>query len=248
MASGYTIFTTYVFVPTSGNSQAIHCNYIKSLQLSADNINVQEISMSFSNPADFKFLSNNITGGTGYTANKIYAIIQVVNNSGYTNISDVKPDSTKWKIVNLTPQVTGYTTGSTFTLTPAQLTSVVFKISLLGYGGFTSYTLSYLDYPTKFSFDDNKLCFGDEIYFLGNVSTDIHADVFVTDLAIQLPLNEFNSSTNPTWLQTTPRPAVAITEIGIYDANKNLVAIGKLNDPLVKNSSISRTIVFDIDF
>ena len=248
MLSGYTIFTTYVFVPTSGNSQAIHCNYIKSLQLSADNINVQEISMSFPNSDDFKFLSNDISSGTGYTANKIYAIIQVVNNSGYTKISDVKPISANWKIVDLTSQVTGYSTGNTFILTPAQLTSVVFKISLLNYGGFTTYTLSYLNYPTKFSSDDNKLCFGDEIYFLGNVSTDIHADVFVTDLSILLNLNEFNSSTNPTWLQTTPRPAVAITEIGIYDANKNLVAIGKLNDPLVKDSSISRTIVFDIDF
>jgi len=246
MASGYTIFTTYVFVPTSGNSQAVHCNYIKSLQLNATNTNidVQEISMNFSNPDDFKFLSNNINNGTGYTANKIYAIIQVVNNSGYTNIVDVKPDSTKWKIVDLTSQISGYTG----ILTPAQLTSVVFKISLLGYNGFTSYNLSYLDYPTKFSFDDNKLCFGDEIYFLGNVSTDIHADVFVTDLAIILGQNQFNSSTNPTWLQVTPRPAVAITEIGIYDANKNLVAIGKLNDPLIKDSSISRTIVFDIDF
>ena len=213
MASGYTIFTTYVFVPTSGNSQAIHCNYIKSLQLSADNINVQEISMSFSNLDDFKFLSNNISSGTGYTANKIYAIIQVVNNSGYTNISDVKPDPANWKIVDLTSQVTGYSTGSTFILTPAQLTSVVFKISLLNYGSFTSYDLSYLNYPTMFSSDDSKLCFGDEIYFLGNVSTDIHADVFVTDLAIILGQNQFNSSTNPTWFQVTPlQPITQPTE------------------------------------
>jgi hypothetical protein len=242
MASGYTIFTTYVLVPISGNSEAIHCNYIKSLQLNGgNNINIQEINISFSNPDDFKFLSNNIIGGTGYTANKIYAIIQLVNNSGYTNISDVKPDSTKWKIVDLI-------SGNTGLLTPAILTNQVFKISLLGYNGFTSYSLFYLNYPTKFPSDDNKLCFGDEIYFLGNVSTDIHADVYVTDLAIILGQNEFNSSTNPTWLQTSPRPAVAITEIGIYDANKNLVAIGKLNDPLVKDSSISRTLVFDIDF
>ena len=243
MASGYTIFTTYVLVPISGNSEAIHCNYIKSLQLNSNNINVQEINISFSNPDDFKFLSGNLTDGTGYTANKIYAIIQLINNSGYTNISDVKPIPANWKIVDLI-------TGSTGLLTPAKLTNQVFKISLLNYGGYSGYTLSYLDYPQKYSSDDNKLCFGDEIYFLGNVTTDIHADVYVTDLSIILGQNQFNSSTNPTWLQIplSSRPQVAITEIGIYDANKNLVAIGKLNDPLVKDSSISRTIVFDIDF
>jgi hypothetical protein len=241
--NGYTIFTTYVLVPISGNSEAIHCNYIKSLQLNSSNINVQEINISFPNPNDFKFLSNNIANGTGYTANKIYAIIQLINNSGYTNISNVKPIPANWKIVNLI-------TGSTGLLTPAKLTNQVFKISLLGYNGFTSYNLSYLNYPTKFSSDDNKLCFGDEIYFLGNVTTDIHADVYVTDLSINLGEKQFNSSTNPTWLKIplSSRPKVAITEIGIYDANKNLVAVGKLNDPLVKDSSISRTIVFDIDF
>jgi hypothetical protein len=246
MASGYTIFTTYVFVPTSGNSQAVHCNYIKSLQLSANNINVQEINISFSNPDDFKFLSNSITAGTGFTANKIYAVIQLVNNSGYTNANDAKPDPANWKVVDLI-------SGNTGLLTPAILTNQVFKISLLNYGGFSGYTLSYLNYPTKFPADNNKLCFGDEIYFLGNVSTDIHADVFVTDLAIILGQNQFNSSTNPTWLQipSSSRPAVAITEIGIYTeiaGVKYLVAIGKLNDPLVKDSSISRTLVFDIDF
>jgi hypothetical protein len=48
----------------------------------------------------------------------------------------------------------------------------------------TKYDLNYLNYPSALSADDNKLCFGDEIYFLGNVTTDIHADVFVTDLSI----------------------------------------------------------------
>ena len=59
------------------------------------------------------------------------------------------------------------------------------------------------------------------------------------------PLNEFNSTSNPTWdgLET-----VYISEIGIYDSNKNLVAIGKLNDPVAKDATIARTIVFALDF
>jgi hypothetical protein len=240
MASGYTIFSTYVFVPTSGNSQAVHCNYIKSLQLNAVNINVQEVSISFPNIDDFKFLSNNITAGTGFTANKIYAVIQLVNNSGFTSVSSVVPDVTKWKVVDLTSQISGYTG----ILTPAQLTSVVFKISLFNYSGFTSYDLSYINYPSQLPSAATELCFGDELYFLGNVATDIHADVFVTNLSIPLALNQFNSSTNPTWNGLS----VFMTEIGIYDGNGNLVAIGKFNDPVEKNGNLSRTIQFAIDF
>ena len=241
MASGYTIFTTYVFVPTGNSlSQAIHCNYIKSLQLSAVNIGIQEISMSFPNIDDFKFLSNNVTSGTGFTANRIYAVIQLVNNSGFTNISDVAPDVLQWKVVDLTSQVSGYTG----ILTPAQLTGVVFKISLFNYNSFSAYTLSYLNYPSYLPSAATELCFGDEIYFLGDVTTDIHADVFTTNLSIPLALNQFNSSTNPTW----DGLSVFATEIGIYDGSGNLVAIGKFNNPVEKNGNLSRTIQFAIDF
>jgi hypothetical protein len=80
---------------------------------------------------------------------------------------------------------------------------------------------------------------------LGNVYTEIHADVYTTNLSLVLNLNEFNSSTNNTWNGIS---RVAISEIGIYDANKNLVAIGKLNDPLEKDDTIGRTIAFAIDF
>ena len=89
------------------------------------------------------------------------------------------------------------------------------------------------------------MCFGDASYFFGNVTSKIKADVYTTDISINLPLNEFNSTTNSTWngIET-----VYITEIGIYDSNKNLVAIGKLNDPVAKDATISRTILFAIDF
>ena len=241
MANGYTVFSSYLLAPTSGYSQAIHCNYIKSLQLVAANIDVQEISMSFPNIDDFKFLSSGIASGTGYTANKIYALIQLINNSGYTSITDVKPLADKWKIVELTHQIPSYAG----VLTPANLTSVVFKISFSGYSSFSGYTLNYLNYPSELVGDDDKLCFGDETFFLGNVGADIHADVYTTNLSIILQLNEFNSSNNLSWDGLS---SVAITEIGIYDINKNLVAIAKLNDPIEKNDTISRTIAFAIDF
>ena len=247
MANGYTVFTTYLLKPTivaGGYSPAIHCNYIQSIQLNTTIPDIEEVRIIFPEMNDFKFLSTSIGNGTGFTANHIYAIIQLVNNGSYSNIEDVKPNPALWKIVDITSQMTTHTPGTP--ITPQQLTNQVFKVSLNNYSNFSGYSLNVdvngLNYPSAGV--DDKLCFGDESYFLGNVTTEIHADVYTTELSIILPQGEFNSSTNSTW----NGESVYASEIGIYDANNNLVAIGKFNDPVEKNSNISRTILFAIDF
>lgn len=241
MIDGYTIFVSYLLAPTtgatySGFSQAIHCNYINSLVINTVTPEIYEVNFRFSNALkDFKFLSDFLSG-TGYTAYKIYALVQLV--SGIT--SDIKPIAGNWKIINITPAT--HIPGNP--LTAAELNGN-FKIYMSGYTGYTTYALNYLKYPKNGNTDE--LCFGDEIYFFGNVTTDIHADVYTTDISIILPQNQYNSSTNPTWIQAS-QPSVAISEIGIYDSNYNLVAIGKLNRPITKDSTISRTIAFELDF
>lgn len=244
MASGNTIFITYVLIPTGqtigeGYTQGIHCNYIKKLQSTQSNPYITEVNLSFSGSSDFKFLSTGIAVATGYTVNRIHALVQIVSNSGFNTIDDVVPDSTAWRYLDITSQVTGYAG----VLTPTNLTSQVFKVPLYNYTGFTSYDVSYLNYPSASQADE--LVFGDATYFFGNVATEIRADVYTTDINIDLPLNEFNSSSNLTW---DGNETVYISEIGIYDSNKNLVAIGKLNDPVAKDDTISRTIVFALDF
>jgi hypothetical protein len=64
-------------------------------------------------------------------------------------------------------------------------------------------------------------------------------------MIIDLPMGFYNSTTNPTW---DGMSETLISEIGIYDENNNLVAIGKLNNPILKSDSISRNIVFSLDF
>ena len=244
---GYTAFISYVLIPTGytggSYSQGIHCNYIKSFVINLQNPYVSEININFPDVDDFKFLTSDLTAGTGYTAHEIHALVQLVNNSSYSSSADVKPDSTAWKRYNMTNQLTGHTTGTP--LTGALLTGIVFKVPLLTYNSFPSYDLDYLNFPSKETTDDDSLCLGDETYFLGNVTADIKANVYTTDISINLSLNEFNSSNNLTW---TSSDKVYITEVGIYNVNKELVAIGKLNNPILKDSTISRTIVFAIDF
>lgn len=237
--ANYTVFTTYTLVPTGntvGYNQTIHCNYIKSVEIETDNLNIQEISLNFPNINDFKFLGNGTSTSFGFPAHRIHMLIQ----TGLTT-TELKPDSSKWKVYDVTEQITTYLSGQI--LTPTQLTSVVFKAPLNIYESKPIYNLSYLNYPSTSQTD--ALSFGDETYFFGNVTAKIKADVYTTDISINLPLNEFNSSNNLTW---NGNESVYITEVGIYDSNKNLVAIGKLNDPVPKDGTISRTIVFAIDF
>jgi len=241
MINGYKAFLTYLLESENYNSSgytystAIHCNYIKSISL--DTIKNKKLNIYFNNINDFKFLSSGITEGSGYTFNNIYILIQLLTDDNN------KPLAYNWRKYNVTNQIIGHVLG--YPITAIDLSSTVFKVPIdLYYNDvlMPKYDLSYLNYPTL---GTTKLCFGDEQYFLGNVSTDIEAIAYTTDLAIYLPLNKFNSTNNTTWDGVSP---VSITEIGLYDNNKNLVAIGKLNNPVPKDSTISRTIVFGMDF
>ena len=116
-------------------------------------------------------------------------------------------------------------------------------MTLPEYTAADTYDLSYLDYPTELEGD--KLAWGEEVFFYGNVKSDIKATAYTTDIPIVMPLNQFNSTTNPTWDGSVP---VSVSEVGIYDSVGNLVAIGKLNNPISKDSTIARTIVFAMDF
>jgi len=231
----YTIHITYALVPTGDTLiQSIHYNNIKTINVETDNLLINEINLQFPNINDFQFLNTNQLIGTGYTANRIYMLIQ----TGLTT-SDYKPNPALWKIYDVTNQIPNYIN----TLSALELTTNIFKAQLNQYSGKPYYKLDYLLYPA--TTQTNKLCFGTETYFLGNVTTKIKADVFTSEFNIDLPLNEFNSSTNETW---DVGETVYISEVGIYDSSKNLVAIGKLNNPVAKDSTIARTLVFALDF
>ena len=250
MATGKTIFITYNFEGGSfaeyknyGFNESIHCNYITRLE--TDTLTGKDINFFFESVEDFPFMvdASGITfGNTGYGWNgfRMNAIVQIVDgisDSGTT----IVPISTDWKKIDVTEQIIDYVSGQT--INPSGMTQTIFVISQVDYSLAPTYTLDYLNIAPNL--DDDALSFGEEIYFFGNVKTEIEAIAYSTDIAVNLPLNQFNSTTNPTWdgLQ-----AVQISEIGIYDDNGNLVAIGKLNYPVAKNSAVSRSILFQMDF
>lgn len=252
MLTGYSIFFTYGFetddyesTPQYGDlgySSAIHCNYIQ--KLTTDSIGNKNINFYFKSALNFPFLAGqNIINGKGWSAKRIYGLLQYVDNSVFSDANDIKPYPNQWRKFDVTNQISGYINGQT--LSPSDLELITFNIKISDYNSAPIYNLNYLNYPTNLSMDNNKLSFGEEQVFFGNVSTEIEAIAYSSDIAISLPLNEFNSTTNLTWDKMS---SVQISEIGIYDNLGNLVAIGKLNNPISKNNTIARTIVLGLDF
>lgn len=263
MAAPKTIFFTYALSNTPisgdtvapfqvnvsyGHSNAIHCNYIERLE--TDSLAGKGINLIVPDGSLFPFLKsdvdivigNPLKDGSGWNARYLYGLIQIVDGTGTT----VTADPSLWKILELTPQLDGYATFSATTIPPSAFNSstiITMKTSDINTAPF--YDLSYLNYPSNLPNDNNKLAFGEEAFFFGNVNTEIFATAFTTEIPALLQLNEYNSTTNETWDGTTP---VVISEMGIFNANNDLVGIGKLNNPIDKDTTIYRTILFSIDF
>lgn len=260
MATSKTIFFTYVLsnTPISGDtvapyqnlvtygySNAIHCNYIERLE--TDSLANKGINFVVPDGSLFPFLRSSIEiqngyDGTGWNARYLYALIQILDGTGST----ITANPAEWKIIDVTPQMDGYSTFSGSTIpTTAFNSSTIITIKVVDVINAPIYDLSYLNYPTDLPSDNESLAFGEEAFFFGNVNTEIYATAYTTEIPAVLPLNEYNSTTNETWDGLSP---VVISEMGIFNNNNDLVGIGKLNNPIDKDSTIYRTILFSIDF
>jgi hypothetical protein len=118
----------------------------------------------------------------------------------------------------------------------------VFQVSKDDYTGATTYNLAnYIDIPTNN--EPMVLNFGDEYFFYGNLETDIMATIYEMKYLINLNNNQFTTTSNPTFpIGTSPY----IMEIGLYNSNKDLMVISKLQSP-VKRQGIQQFVV-KLDF
>jgi hypothetical protein len=91
--------------------------------------------------------------------------------------------------------------------------------------------------------DDSQMNFGDETFFHGIVKTDIHATIYEMRYLVNLPSNQFVTSTNPTWSEGVD---TYMTEVGLYDNDKNLLALGKFQSPQLREGV--QQVVVKLDF
>jgi hypothetical protein len=221
-----------------GFSSGIHCGYIA--KLSAKQI-PQVCNFQFS-LSDLKFMqsSANLTAGTGFNANKLYIISQLVAKGD-------EPSPNAWKIYDYTSKLDSYTTWSATTIPVANLANRTYTFTKNEYTAGTTYDVtSFVGALPTTALPNTGLAFGEESILLGNVNTDIKALVYRTKIVHKLNFNQYNTSNNPTF--ENGQDDVYVTEAGIYDDNNNLVAIGKLNNPIKKNGNKLFTLELDMDF
>lgn len=259
MARPKTFYLTYMFESDTydpevsfGYSSPIHCNTIQKIE--TEDFTNKKLNFTFDDDKLFPFMRNStkITtaggDGSGWSANRLIVLAQVIDGietSATTDSSIFRPNSANWKRIDVTNRLDNYSSFAGKAIDPASLATSIIEVEEVEIVNGTTYDLSYLNYPTKQAADDGNLVFGEEAFFYGNVNTDIEAVAYTTEIPITLNQNEYNSTTNPTWDQQSP---VQISEIGIYDDQNRLVAIGKLNNPIDKDASILRNINFEIDF
>ena len=113
------------------------------------------------------------------------------------------------------------------------MTATTFVVTNALYNAGSSYNLnSYIDLTTVGQ-TGNTLNFGDEYFFYGNIETEIQATIYEMRYLCNLSQNEFTYTSNPTWSAGTTS---YVTEIGLFDDNRNLMAISKLQSPIQRQS------------
>ncbi len=139
---------------------------------------------------------------------------------------DTRPVSTNWRISDVTSELSATSVNGFITL--SGLTGTTFQIDPTLYSNATTpYNLNdYITIPQNNQPD--LLNFGDEYYFYGNIETDISATIYEMRYLINLGRNQFTNTSNPTWTSGTTS---YVTEIGLYDSNKDLIVISKLQSP-----------------
>jgi hypothetical protein len=224
------MWVTYRFDTNSGATSSLHCNYYTVIQPNNTvTANTQNVAVRFG--SEFNFLSQEQF--SGFSANSMKLLCQIVTG-------DTRPSSTNWKVIDVTSAMTltnGY-------ITQDSITGTTFQITIDNYNAASieePYTLSdYIDIPQNGQ--SNKLNFGDEYYFYGNLETDISATIYEMKYLINLGRNQFTDTSNPTWTKGTKS---YVTEIGLYDSNKDLIVISKLQSPELRQGIQQYSIKLD---
>ena len=210
------MWVTYRFDTNTGATSSLHCNYYTSVQpIDSVTANTQNVAVRFGN--EFTYMSQQQF--SGYSATSMKLLCQIVTG-------DTRPSSTAWREIDVTTAMTlsnGYITMNGITGTTFQITTDNYYPTT----GATYYNLGpILDLPENGQ--TNQLNFGDEFYFYGNLETDITATIYEMKYLVNLGRNQFTNTSNPTWSKGTKS---YVTEIGLYDSNKDLIVISKLQSP-----------------
>jgi hypothetical protein len=230
---GKTIYLTYSIDNTTGTglTTTLPCQtYIKVTNATSG---TKDVSFNISDVDLLPYMrkiEDPAYDGFGFYGYKFNLIYQIVNNE------DDRPDPGAWKIYDFTS--TAITSGTSQTINPVFLenqTPIVngFVLTNLIDSMATTFDIT-LPMGMAANTTPNILQFGDERFFYGNLQTYIGATIYKTIFDVRINTSQYSLTTNPTRSQqpATNPPNIKVTEVGIYDSNRELVVIGKMSEPV----------------
>ena len=256
--SYYVTYVTYSNTYLSGTSygypQSLPCSYVERIDGQTDSNDMGSVlAVSFPSFA-FPFMRNSANletlSGTGWNANSIQILLQEITTSATTLVGDLPTGN--WKLIS-NGIGNGIYTGETGqnTIAPQSLQSHAFMITQQDYDSGTTYSLigQFSAFTSNIDFAASSgLTFGNETFFYGNLTTGIQANVFKTIITVFARNDEFNSSTYNSTFNSLYDENTFITEIGILNANDELVAVAKPSYPIKKNESRYLAFQLELDF
>jgi hypothetical protein len=225
------LYITYRFNSTAF-TDSLHCNYYSKIQGPSTGCTIQRQDVAIKFGDEFPFLKQ--TCSRGFSANELEILAQVVTGS------TTQPNPGAWKKIDYTNQLSGSSVNGQ--ITPQGMSANTFTLSYNQYYTASTYNLdTYINLPAL-NGEEDILNFGDEYYFYGNIETDIQATIYEMRFLCNLSQTQFNNSSNPTW---TYGNNAYITEVGLFDTDKDLVVITKLQSPILRQGSQQYSIKID---
>jgi len=222
-----TLWLTYRF-NNDEFTNSLHCNYYTKISGTNPDCPPDSADVTINFGSEFPFLvtDNQTTTLSGFSANDLVILAQKVTTGQ-------RPLPDNWYEINVTDQMSAYTvnnyvsteglTNTTFIITKSQYDNAV--------NNNTKYRLNnYITIPSTGS-SGSTLNFGGEYYFYGEIETEIQATIYEMNYLCNLGSVQFKKSSNPTW---TDSDDIYISEIGLYDDEKNLMIITKVQSPQLR--------------
>jgi hypothetical protein len=224
-----TLWVTYRFNSTTSKFNSLHCNYYAKI-IGPDSsciTTTQNVIIKFGD----EFFYLNSETNLGYLANEFNILCQKVPTG-----ERPKPD--KWRIIDFTKQLN---IGNNGYITSSMMSSNSFILSQSMYNSAEIYDISeYIKIPLISEPDD--LNFGDEYFFYGNIETGIVATIYEMRYLVNLVDTQFKTTSNPTYVSGQDK---YISEIGLYNSDKELMVISKLLRPIKRQGVQQYNVTLD---
>lgn len=232
---GKTLYLTYVLEANDGVQYTLPMQqYLKFNNTSIIDRDVQFNLEDIGLLRYMRHIENLSYDGQGFYAHTFKVLVQIVDNS-----TD-RPNPQNWKVIDLTsPAITRV---ASYSIDPLLLETNIFGFTKQQYDAAPFYDLSIIGIPAVCCPD--ILNFGDEEFFWGNIRTHIGACIYRTVFRLDIENDLYIKTNNPTYFNSEKY----FSEIGIYNADQELVAISKLSRPFPLRNGRRLGIEITLDF